>query len=77
MQITIKLRPAVAEDFKTINGIKKTGVLYFEKSATGIISPFPRYLNEDTDLKQFKILYNKCQIFVAMDFYNHIEPIEN
>lgn len=75
-QAVMKLRPAIAADFTTRDGKVKTGVLYFEKSAHGNIQDYPCYLNDDTDLKQFKILFNKCQIFVPIN-YTEIQILEN
>lgn len=68
IQIAMCIRLAKAEDFKNSFGQKKIGAIYFEKSAFGTIHPQPRYLDDQTNLSQFKILFDSQQIFVPAPY---------
>jgi hypothetical protein len=62
--ILLKLRIAVADDFKTNTGQTKVGAVFFKQSATGIIERKICYLNDDCNKIEFKELFNAGQIFV-------------
>lgn len=68
--VTLNLRIATANDFKTNSGEKKAGALYFQKNSKGDIEPYPLVLNEDTELQNFKNLFNNNQIFVPYNYFD-------
>ena len=68
MKITIMLRLAIANDFKTFDGKRKIGMMYFLQSAHGHIETTPHFLNDDTNVSDFKNLFNHNQIYVAKTY---------
>ena len=68
--VSLNLRIATANDFKTNSGDRKNGALYFQKNSKGIIEPHPNYLTDDTDISNFKELFNNNQIFVPYNYFD-------
>ena len=68
MQVTLTLRPSIALDFKTLDGKRKTGMMYFLQSVNGHIENTPYFLNDDTNVSEFKNLFNHGQIYVAKTY---------
>ena len=70
MQVTLMLRPATAADFNTRDGKPKTGMMFFYQSSNGHIETTPHFLNDDTNLIDFKNLFNHGQVYVAKNYFD-------
>jgi hypothetical protein len=68
-QITLNVRIATAKDFANENKTQKYGAVYMHQSKTGIIEPELHLFSEQTDMKVFKLLYSRQQIFVPMGIF--------
>jgi hypothetical protein len=62
----LELRTAIASDFND-NGKMKLNAIYFEQNADGSIQNKIRYLNNETDKTNFKMLFDNKQIFVFVN----------
>lgn len=65
--VFLQIRPAVKEDFTSIDNTKKLNVPYFCKNKDGVIEKKINYLTENTDMVNFKTLYNDKRLFVIQN----------
>lgn len=68
-QVTLNVRIATAKDFANENNTQKYGAVYMHQSKTGTIEPELHLFSEQTDMKTFKQLYARQQIFVPMGIF--------
>lgn len=62
--VLVRLKVATNLDFSDEKGNKHLNMPYFYKNSKGVIETRVYYFNENTDLKTFKRLYAKAQIYV-------------
>lgn len=65
MTITLKLRPAIRDDFTDQWNNKRIGTAYFCKNRAGILEDRVYYFYENVDMLTFKTLCANGQLFVC------------
>lgn len=77
LPVTLNVRVATAADFTNEQNTQKYGAVYLHQSSLGLIEPELHIFSPETDMKIFKSLYKRQQIFVPMrifelkDYNNH------
>jgi hypothetical protein len=74
--VLIQLRVAVVSDFANEDNSKKIGAPYFEQASSRVIQPVVKYFTNETDIDQFKNLFNAGQIYV-MKTPNEVKSVFN
>ncbi|RZL47552.1 MAG: hypothetical protein EOP00_11625 [Pedobacter sp.] len=68
-QVTLNVRIATAEDFTNEQNTQKYGAVFLHQSSTGDIEQELHIFSPATDMKTFKSLYKRQQIFVPMGIF--------